>query len=47
MNQLQRATVQENRQTVFLQGGAYAGRVVDYLWDQGYITSEFSMHANP
>ncbi|KAL9622087.1 MAG: hypothetical protein Q9160_003586 [Pyrenula sp. 1 TL-2023] len=39
MDQLQSANIQEDGQTVLLQGGAYAGPVINYLWDQGYVTS--------
>jgi hypothetical protein len=39
--QLQGLEIQEDGQTVLVQGGVYAGPVIKTLWDEGYVTGEF------
>ena len=47
MNQLQGIEIQDDGETALLQGGAYAGPVIETLWDQGYVTSEFALRRFP
>ncbi|KAJ8130682.1 hypothetical protein O1611_g2947 [Lasiodiplodia mahajangana] len=39
MSLLQDMTINEKERTAVLQGGAYAGPVINGLWDRGYLTS--------
>ncbi|KAH7323177.1 hypothetical protein B0I35DRAFT_468063 [Stachybotrys elegans] len=39
MERLAGITISEDKTTVLLQGGVYAGPVIEALWDEGYITT--------
>ncbi|KAI0120156.1 FAD-binding domain-containing protein [Nemania sp. FL0031] len=46
MSLLQGMTINEHEKTAMLQGGAYAGPVINGLWDQGYLTCEHGLVAD-
>lgn len=41
MKALTKISVQPGGKTAWLQGGTYNGPVIDELWEQGYVASEY------
>ena len=47
MSALQSIKIQPDGKTAWFEGGTYDGQVIDYLWDKGYVASEFCFFIDP
>lgn len=41
MSELRNIDIQPDGKTAWFQGGTYGGETMDYLWERGYVASEF------
>ena len=43
VEQLQGLTINHDDETAVIQAGAYGAQVIQALWDEGYVTSTYSI----
>lgn len=43
VTQLQNITISEDGTYALFQGGTYDQQVIEYLWERGYVTSEYTI----